>query len=160
MKDLALTRAGKDEPVARHQVDASPDDVFAAWVTPQILETWWGPEGFTTTVLKLDPAEGGRFAFEMTAPDGSSCVMTGVYKRIDRPKLLVFEITDHCNLNLPDGVRPQQDPSLVTVRFSERDGKTDVAVSHSFLNAEYEFIAVRSWSSALAKIPINVRSRG
>ncbi len=158
MKDLARTRAGRDEPVARHQIDASPDDVFAAWVTPQILETWWGPEGFTTTVRRLDLVEGGRFAFEMTAPDGASCVMTGVYKKIDRPTLLVFEIIDHCNLNLPHGVRPQQEPSLVTVRFSDCEGKTEIAVSHSLLNAEYAFIAVRSWSSAIAKISTSIRS--
>lgn len=158
MKSLARSRAGKDEPVARHQVDAPPDDVFAAWVTPQILETWWGPEGFTTTVRRLDPVEGGRFAFEMTAPDGASCVMTGVYTKIDRPTLLVFEIIGHCNLNLPHGVRPQQKPSLVTVRFSDCEGKTDIAVSHALLNAEYQTLTAFNWSGALAKIPANIPS--
>ena len=152
MTEVAPPIDARHTPLSRHVIDASMEKVFAAWVTPAIVESWWGPDGFTTSVRELDFVEGGRFAFEMTAPDGSSCVMTGRYERIEPPSLLVFDIFDHCNLSLPDGVAPQQAPSRVTVRLFARGASTEVVVSHSSLSGTYEWLAAVSWSSALEKL--------
>ncbi len=46
---------------------ASVEDVWEAWTTKKGLEAWWGPEGFTTTVRKLDLRPGGKFEHAMTA---------------------------------------------------------------------------------------------
>ena len=49
--------------------DASLEDVWDLWTTKEGLESWWGPEGFTTTVRKLDLRPGGVFEYTMTATD-------------------------------------------------------------------------------------------
>ena len=137
---------------ARHWIEAKPEAVFRAWTTPELVERWWGPEGFTTRVLKLDLAIGGSFAFEMTAPSGAQCVMSGVYRRIEPSTLLVFEIHEHCNIEMPAGIRPQETTSVVTVEFQPTGMHTLVIVSQEALNDSYRDLAALSWASTLKKL--------
>src|ERR1700693_798210 len=46
---------------------ASLKDVWDLWTTKEGIESWWGPEGFTTKVLKLDLRPGGALRYTMTA---------------------------------------------------------------------------------------------
>ena len=46
---------------------ASLDVVWALWTTKEGLESWWGPDGFTTTVRKLELRSGGLWEYAMTA---------------------------------------------------------------------------------------------
>jgi uncharacterized protein YndB with AHSA1/START domain len=46
---------------------ASVSDVWDLWTTSEGLELWWGPQGFTTQVLKLDLRAGGELRYAMTA---------------------------------------------------------------------------------------------
>jgi len=48
---------------------ASLEDVWDLWTTKEGLESWWGPEGFVTTVRKLDLRPGGAFEYAMTATE-------------------------------------------------------------------------------------------
>jgi uncharacterized protein YndB with AHSA1/START domain len=50
---------------------ASPAEVWALWTTKDGIESWWGPEGFTVTVKKLDLRPGGELIYVMaaTAPE-------------------------------------------------------------------------------------------
>ncbi len=50
---------------------APPETLWALWTTKEGVESWWGPEGFTTTVRKLDLRPGGEFEYEnrATAPE-------------------------------------------------------------------------------------------
>jgi uncharacterized protein YndB with AHSA1/START domain len=43
------------------------DDVWSLWTTKQGIESWWGPDGFSTKVLKLDLRAGGELRYAMTA---------------------------------------------------------------------------------------------
>lgn len=53
----------------RHErtVRATPQEVWDLWATKQGLESWWGPEGFTTTVSKLELRPGGSYEYTMKA---------------------------------------------------------------------------------------------
>src|ERR1700691_6080081 len=46
---------------------ASIEDVWDLWTTKEGIESWWGPGGFTTKVLKLDLRAGGELLYAMTA---------------------------------------------------------------------------------------------
>jgi uncharacterized protein YndB with AHSA1/START domain len=46
---------------------ASVEDVWDLWTTKEGIESWWGPDGFTTKVLKLDLRAGGELLYAMTA---------------------------------------------------------------------------------------------
>ncbi|HLJ89227.1 MAG TPA: SRPBCC domain-containing protein [Candidatus Angelobacter sp.] len=46
---------------------ASINDVWHLWTTKDGIESWWGPDGFTTQVLKLNLRAGGTLRYLMTA---------------------------------------------------------------------------------------------
>ena len=46
---------------------ATMEDAWDLWTTREGLESWWGPEGFVTTVHELDIRPGGMFEYQMTA---------------------------------------------------------------------------------------------
>jgi uncharacterized protein YndB with AHSA1/START domain len=43
------------------------EDVWELWTTPQGIESWWGPDGFTVKVRKLDLRPGGELLYAMIA---------------------------------------------------------------------------------------------
>jgi uncharacterized protein YndB with AHSA1/START domain len=49
------------------KLKASLDDVWELWTTAEGIESWWGPDGFTTRVDELDVRRGGAFRYTMTA---------------------------------------------------------------------------------------------
>src|SRR5207249_6402569 len=51
----------------------SVEDVWELWTTKAGLESWWGPEGFTTAVSKLDLRPRGEFEYAMTEIGRASC---------------------------------------------------------------------------------------
>lgn len=46
--------------------------VWEAWTKPEHISKWWGPNGFTTTIHKMDFEEGGEWKLTMHGPGGSS----------------------------------------------------------------------------------------
>jgi|GEM_PF-3551913 len=138
----------------RHKFDASADLLFEAWTTPGKIEEWWGPEGYTVRVASLELRIGSGFVFEMTSPNGSSCVMTGTWISIERPRRLAFELLTHCNLELPAGVPEQLEPALVVVQFlTHRDG-CEVVLTHGPVLRGYDTVAAMSWRQVLSSIRI------
>ena len=51
---------------------ASPETVWEAWTNPDHLAKWWGPEGFTSTIRKMEVAKGGEWLLTMQGPDGKN----------------------------------------------------------------------------------------
>ncbi len=45
--------------------------VWGAWVNPETLPKWWGPEGFSCRTQRIDLRSGGEWVFDMIAPDGT-----------------------------------------------------------------------------------------
>jgi uncharacterized protein YndB with AHSA1/START domain len=50
--------------------DAPVDLVWKAWTDPKYVMQWWGPNGFTSPVCKMDFRVGGRSLCCMKSPDG------------------------------------------------------------------------------------------
>jgi uncharacterized protein YndB with AHSA1/START domain len=46
---------------------ASLADIWDLWTTKEGIESWWGPDGFSTKVLALDLRAGGMLHYAMTA---------------------------------------------------------------------------------------------
>ena len=95
--------------------------VFKAWIDAAHISQWFGPRGFTTTTHEMDARVGGRWRFDMKAPDGTVFTNRVVFLEIKAPELLVF---DH-------GTDKDNDPGKfrVTLTFdSQRDGKTVVTL--------------------------------
>src|ERR1700722_4251785 len=61
-----------DQPVItmEREFDAPPAVVFRAFSEAEALRQWYGPDGFTITVIAMDFRVGGLFRFTMHAPNG------------------------------------------------------------------------------------------
>jgi uncharacterized protein YndB with AHSA1/START domain len=46
---------------------APVEDVWELWTTKDGIESWWGPDGFTVKVRRLDVQLGGELLYAMTA---------------------------------------------------------------------------------------------
>lgn len=46
--------------------------VYQAFADPKQVVEWWGPHGFSTTVLEMDLRPGGKWRIVMHGPDGTN----------------------------------------------------------------------------------------
>lgn len=68
MSTEANSRSGKKIIIERIY-EASIEDLWELWTTPEGVESWWGPEGFSVKVHELDLKAGGQMVYAMTAVD-------------------------------------------------------------------------------------------
>ena len=50
----------------------SPQKIYGAFASADLLASWWGPEGFTNSFEIFEFTTGGRWKFVMHGPDGKS----------------------------------------------------------------------------------------
>jgi uncharacterized protein YndB with AHSA1/START domain len=74
------------------EFEASVDRVWRLWTDPRQLERWWGPPGWSTTVVRHELNPGGEVAYFVTAPRGDR--LHGSWRILDvrEPWLLEFEL--------------------------------------------------------------------
>ncbi len=101
--------------------DAPRELVFKAWTEREHVSNWFGPRGFTTTTHEMSAKVGGRWRFDMRAPDGTCYDNRVVY----------LEVTPHSRLVFEHGRDLDDDPTRfhVTITFEEQsNGKTVVTM--------------------------------
>jgi uncharacterized protein YndB with AHSA1/START domain len=126
--------------VVRRSIKASPEEIFDAWLDPDSLAAWMRPRAITRTTVTVDAREQGRFEIVMQHPDGP-LVHTGTYRRIERPRRLVFTWISPAT---------EQRESLVTVDLIAGAGVTEVVVTHEQLPGESAAPShVEGWNDAL-----------
>ena len=82
-----LSQWALDREIVLSRVIAAPRDlVFAAWTDPKHLPNWFGPAGFTIETREIQV--GGRWTFDMVAPDGQRWSNRMVFLHIDPPSLI------------------------------------------------------------------------
>jgi len=69
--DAVAAPEAADEILKCRRFDAPRALVFMAWTTPEHVDAWWGPDGFTTTTTEMRVAPGGEWRFTMHGPDGT-----------------------------------------------------------------------------------------
>jgi uncharacterized protein YndB with AHSA1/START domain len=108
-----------DREIVLSRVFEAPRElVFAAWTTEEHLTKWFGPKGFTTTTHECDLRIGGRWRFDMVAPNGKVWDNRVLFLEIKAPELLVF---DHGSDKDDDDQRFR-----VTITFDEQSDKKTV----------------------------------
>jgi uncharacterized protein YndB with AHSA1/START domain len=130
-RDLVITRV----------FDAPRERVFRAWTEPERLMRWWGPNGFTTPVCRIDPRPGGVWHSCMRSSEGRDYWSRGVYREIVVPERIVC--TDAFADEQGNQVPPTHyemgadwpSETLLTVTFAERDGRTTLTLRHAALPA-------------------------
>jgi len=142
--------AQPEEPVLviTRTFDVPRDLVWKAWTEPERLARWFGPRGFTNTILKADFRPGGAYRFHMRSPDGTDHWLQGVYHEIVEPERLVstFAWAD------AEG-KPILPETLLTVSLAEHGGKTKLTLHQAI----FESVTARDqhnegWSSSLERL--------
>jgi uncharacterized protein YndB with AHSA1/START domain len=67
------------------------DEIYKAWVEPELLARWWGPAGFTNTFHEFDPRPGGRWKFTMQGPDKGHYENEVVFLKVEQPSLIAWD---------------------------------------------------------------------
>ena len=57
--------------VLQRVIRAPRSVVWGAWMNPETLPQWWGPDGYSCRTQKIDLRAGGEWVFDMIAPDGT-----------------------------------------------------------------------------------------
>ena len=57
--------------VLERVIGAPRSIVWGAWMNPETLPQWWGPDGFSCRTQRIDLRTGGEWVFDMIAPDGT-----------------------------------------------------------------------------------------
>jgi uncharacterized protein YndB with AHSA1/START domain len=70
--------------------DAPAGRVFGLLTEPTELTKWWGPHGFSTPEVRIDPRVGGSYRFTMQPPDGEAFHLSGEFLEIQPPSALSF----------------------------------------------------------------------
>jgi len=109
-------------------LDAPVDLVWEVWTNPEHIANWWGPNGFTNTISKMDMVPGGEWDLVMHGPDGTDYKNKSVFREMITNKKIVYE-----HVSSPKFV--------ATITFEEQDDKTLLNWHMLFETAE-QFIQV------------------
>lgn len=60
-------------------LDATPEKIWKAWMTPELLMQWFCPRPWRTIEAVIEPEVGGRFYTVMQGPDGMKMPNEGVF---------------------------------------------------------------------------------
>jgi len=105
-KDNTAERELRIERVLHAPVDL----VWEVWTNPEHIKNWWGPDGFTNSIHKMDVATGGEWLLTMHGPDGKNYPNKSIFREIVKHKKIVYE---HFNPNF-----------IATVHFESLGEKT------------------------------------
>ena len=102
---------------------ASAEEVFDAWTSPEVMRRWFHAfEDWSTPLAEVDLRVGGKVRVVMRRPDGEDRSMGGEYRVIDRPNRLVMTWT------FDDFPENEQ---LIELTFTESEGSTTVVMVNS-----------------------------
>ena len=72
-------------------LDAPIDLIWELWTNPDHIKNWWGPDGFTNTISKMDVTPNGEWNLVMHGPDGTDYKNQSIFKEVIRHQKIVYE---------------------------------------------------------------------
>jgi len=100
--------------------------VWEVWTRAEHIANWWGPDGFTNTINRMDFRPGGEWELVMHGPDGTDYKNKSIFREIVRHKKIVYE---HIS-----GPR-----FTATISFEEQ-GEQTIITWHMLFESAEEFI--------------------
>jgi uncharacterized protein YndB with AHSA1/START domain len=68
----------------------SPQTVYNAFASADVLATWWGPEGFINEFETFEFIVGGRWTFVMVGPDGARYPNQSIFTALEPASRVVI----------------------------------------------------------------------
>jgi predicted enzyme related to lactoylglutathione lyase/uncharacterized protein YndB with AHSA1/START domain len=128
-------------------IKAPRERIFEAWTTPADILKWFAPETCQILSAEVDLRPGGDYHFRVKSEKMGEVNLDGLYREVKRPSKLVYTWTFSGNPKVDFG------ESQVTVEFIDRNGATEVEITHEQLpNEEMKEDHNQGWNGCLDKL--------
>ena len=140
-------------------LDAPADLIWQMWTEPEHFRAWYGPDGATIVVARMEVHVGGTrlVCMEVETPNGTMRMwFTGEYREVVENKRLVYTESmsdEYGNVLSPSDLgMPQGHPTTteVIVELESIDGRTKMVMTHAGVPGDSPGAA--GWSMALDKL--------
>jgi uncharacterized protein YndB with AHSA1/START domain len=156
-----------DAVVIERSFNAPVDLIWQMWTDPEHFKAWYGPDGSTIPVAKMDVRVGGTrlMCMEMLSPDGPMQIwFAGEYRQVVENKRLVYTESmsdENGNVLSPSDLgMPEGHPMTTEIRVELEDvaGRTKMVMTHS--GVPRDSAGAAGWIMALDKLAalLEVRS--
>ncbi|MEO8333302.1 MAG: SRPBCC family protein [Gallionella sp.] len=132
-----MTNTADREISTTRLLDAPCELVWKAWTDPAHIAQWWGPDGFTNTIHKMEVRPGGEWTFIMHGPDGTDYDNKIEYIEVVRPERLVYR----------HGEQGRPDYFLVTTTFTRQGDKARLDMQMLFETAKDRDLVVEKYGA-------------
>ena len=141
---MSTQAATKPSLTLKRRLNAPPAKVFAAWIDPEKMKRWMGPEGVVPLSAAIDARVGGRYRLVMRSPDGEEHDVGGVYREVVPNERLSFTWAWKST--------PERQ-SLVTVTLKPDGGGTLLTLTHEqFFDQDARDRHQHGWIGSLDKL--------
>lgn len=123
--------------VLERLIKAPRNLVWGAWMNPETLPQWWGPDGYSCRTTRIDLRAGGEWVFDMIGPDGAVYPNHHRYGEVHAEERLSYTL--HWGENGPKHAD-------AWALFEDQDGATKVTLGMVF-NTEAEFQAAKGFGA-------------
>jgi len=146
--------------------DAPIDLIWQMWTDPQHFAAWYGPDGASIPVAKMDVRVGGTrlVCMEVQTPGGPTQMwFTGEYREVVENERLVYtESMSDENGNVRSASEmgmPEGHPTTTEIRVELEDvgGRTKMVMTHVGIPADSP--GAVGWTMAFDKLSVYVKSR-
>ena len=110
------------------KINAPVELVWEAWTKPEHISQWWGPDGFTNTITKMEVRKGGAWELVMHGPDGTDYDNKSIFREVVPFKKIVYE-----------HVSP---PHIIATILFEKKGNQTMISWHALFDSREDFIEV------------------
>jgi uncharacterized protein YndB with AHSA1/START domain len=112
--------SGEFRAEVRKVVDATDEEIYDAWTQPELLAEFITYGG---KMIKADVRVGGEYAIDMGCGGGKTAVHHGVYRVLDRPRVIEFTWISDWTAG----------ESIVRIEITPRGDETLVVLTHTGL---------------------------
>jgi uncharacterized protein YndB with AHSA1/START domain len=130
------------ELIITRKINAPVELVWEVWTKPEHIANWWGPDGFTNTITKMEVRPGGVWELTMHGPDGTDYPNKSIFREVLPLEKIVYEHVSEPHI-------------LATIAF-EKQGKQTFIHWHMLFDSREEFIEVVKKYKADAGLKQNV----
>lgn len=134
---LRVTTPDERTIVVERSFDAPRPLVWDAWTKPALMRRWLVETGWVLDVCDVDLRPGGTFRWIWKrADDGTTMGLSGVYREVEAPALLVnTEVFD---------VRWYPGDALITLELGESEGRTHTRYTWRYDSIEARDIVLKT----------------
>lgn len=108
-------KVSNDKMSISREINAPVELVYEMWTNPEHIKHWWGPNGFTNTIYKMDVKEGAQWDFTMHGPDGQDYRSKFNYIKLVKNEKIIIKHAVPPAFQMDVTFIPQGEKTLLTI---------------------------------------------